>query len=456
MKNKKAITVIVIIIISIIGVTSYTLKKNNTKGLPVTSKKETTSTAKELTIKEKVIINIYDEVPNVEFFLERKTDDKLTINFEGITTEKIYYDNKNNIIEKEKAFKNNILKENYKEKEVISTIGEFNVIIKSENDEYHSTLIVLDKESPLLELKELNLKEGEKYTIEDFITSCEDNSKKECEIKYKDDKMGEYSKKGTYDIEIIAKDNSNNEITKKTKLKIFKNEATNSNNKNNTSTTSNINTNINENTNTNNNESTNSKNNSNKYEIKEETTTNEEIKYGATIITTTKTKYKVYEDGSKEKINSSSSTKYDKATFNASTNEMKKEATENVKKYSNEINQVLKKVNEYRSEVDAEPLLLDHDLSVAASIRALELGYGLFSHTRPNGSDCFTVIDELNYVYYALGENIASGYKTANDVSLGWKNSQGHYENMISSDFHKIGIGVVKTDQFYWVQMFSD
>ena len=80
-----------------------------------------------------------------------------------------------------------------------------------------------------------------------------------------------------------------------------------------------------------------------------------------------------------------------------------------------------------------------------------------FSHTRPNGSSCFSVVDELGIGYYAIGENIASGYYDAASVSNGWKNSPGHYRNMISTNFGKIGIGVANVNgRIYWTQIFTN
>ena len=134
------------------------------------------------------------------------------------------------------------------------------------------------------------------------------------------------------------------------------------------------------------------------------------------------TENKSYEDISKEDIN-----------------EYKNIQSENT--YTDLINEVYEITNNYRSLVGVSSLTLDSSLVEAASIRAKELSDS-FSHTRPNGSSCFTVLSELGISYGTAGENIAAGYSSSQSVMEGWRFSSGHYQNIISSKFKKIGIGV--------------
>ena len=146
---------------------------------------------------------------------------------------------------------------------------------------------------------------------------------------------------------------------------------------------------------------------------------------------------KYYEDISKEDIN-----------------EYKNIQSENI--YTDLINEVYEITNNYRSLVGVPSLTLDSSLVEAASIRAKELSDS-FSHTRPNGSSCFTVLSELGISYGTAGENIAAGYSSSQSVMEGWRSSSGHYQNIISSKFKKIGIGVnIINNQYYWVQIFSN
>lgn len=129
---------------------------------------------------------------------------------------------------------------------------------------------------------------------------------------------------------------------------------------------------------------------------------------------------------------------------------------QNENTYTDLINEVYEITNNYRSLVGVSSLTLDSSLVEAASIRAKELSNS-FSHTRPNGSSCFTVLSELGISYGTAGENIAAGYSSSQSVMEGWRSSSGHYQNIISSKFKKIGIGVnIINNQYYWVQIFSN
>lgn len=154
------------------------------------------------------------------------------------------------------------------------------------------------------------------------------------------------------------------------------------------------------------------------------------------------TDYKEYKEISKDDIN-----EYDSITINNIQNE---------NTYTDLINEVYEITNNYRSLIGVSSLTLDSSLVEAASIRAKELSDS-FSHTRPNGSSCFTVLSELGISYGTAGENIAAGYSSSQSVMEGWRSSSGHYQNIISSKFKKIGIGVnIINNQYYWVQIFSN
>lgn len=119
-------------------------------------------------------------------------------------------------------------------------------------------------------------------------------------------------------------------------------------------------------------------------------------------------------------------------------------------------NEVLRLVNEERAKVGAAPLTLNEKLCEAAQLRANEITT-LFSHTRPDGSECFTALKGTGLTYRTAGENIAAGQSTPASVMNAWMNSSGHKANILNNSFSSIGIGFVKTDTgygYYWVQMF--
>ena len=109
---------------------------------------------------------------------------------------------------------------------------------------------------------------------------------------------------------------------------------------------------------------------------------------------------------------------------------------------------------------DLDELIYDYSLEEVAMQRAAEIAVS-YSHTRPNGTDCWTAYDGV-YVYSAAAENIAAGYTTAADVFEAWQEAnesysgQGHRRNMLSSNVTSIGIACVYYNgYYYWVQDFG-
>ena len=119
--------------------------------------------------------------------------------------------------------------------------------------------------------------------------------------------------------------------------------------------------------------------------------------------------------------------------------------------------QVLSIVNERRAEQGLSPLTMNYGLVSAAKIRAAELTQS-FSHTRPNGTSCFTAFDEAGVSYWGAGENIAIGYSSPESVMNGWMNSEGHRANIMNSDYTQIGIACYYDPntpyKYHWVQCF--
>ena len=116
--------------------------------------------------------------------------------------------------------------------------------------------------------------------------------------------------------------------------------------------------------------------------------------------------------------------------------------------------QVLRLVNAERAKYGLSPFVKDSGATQVAHLRAKEIVQS-FSHTRPNGSSCFTAASELGVSYRSAGENIAYGYPTPEAVVNGWMNSEGHRKNILSASFGKIGIGCFESGGvLYWSQFF--
>ncbi len=117
--------------------------------------------------------------------------------------------------------------------------------------------------------------------------------------------------------------------------------------------------------------------------------------------------------------------------------------------------EVVALVNEQRKANGLSELKVTSDLQSAAKKRAVEL-YSSFSHTRPNGTSCFTVLNEYGISYSAAGENIAAYYTSPSAVMNGWMNSSGHRANILDENYNYIGVGVYKSGgSYFWVQLFT-
>lgn len=119
---------------------------------------------------------------------------------------------------------------------------------------------------------------------------------------------------------------------------------------------------------------------------------------------------------------------------------------------------VLKLMNKKRASKGRCKLKMTSKLNKVAKIRAKEIAK-YFSHTRPNGESCFTVLEEQGVTYMMCGENIAAGYSSGKKVYNGWYHSKGHRENMMNKEFRKVGIYCYKKPsslyRYYWVQVFT-
>ncbi|MBE6816263.1 MAG: hypothetical protein E7520_00985 [Ruminococcaceae bacterium] len=113
--------------------------------------------------------------------------------------------------------------------------------------------------------------------------------------------------------------------------------------------------------------------------------------------------------------------------------------------------EVLDLVNAERANYGLSPLTMTQSLTDGAMLRAAETTVS-FSHTRPNGEQCFTAFSWSR----AAGENIAYGQRSPQQVVTAWMNSSGHRANILSSNFTTVGMGCFEYGgTYYWAQAFS-
>lgn len=108
-------------------------------------------------------------------------------------------------------------------------------------------------------------------------------------------------------------------------------------------------------------------------------------------------------------------------------------------------------VNAYRTSNGLSALTWNDSLYENCVVRAAEIVTS-FSHTRPNGTSCFTA---LTVSYRWAGENIAAGYTGAQAVADAWWNSPGHKANILHSSYTQAAIACYCVNgRYYWVNLF--
>ncbi len=113
---------------------------------------------------------------------------------------------------------------------------------------------------------------------------------------------------------------------------------------------------------------------------------------------------------------------------------------------------ILSLVNAERSKVGAAALTTREDLwENVAMVRAEEVSR-YFSHTRPNGTTCWTAYEEAGFPDSREAENIAFGFKAEKDVMKAWMNSSGHKVNILNTALTTLATGLYNKTN--WSQNF--
>lgn len=120
-----------------------------------------------------------------------------------------------------------------------------------------------------------------------------------------------------------------------------------------------------------------------------------------------------------------------------------------------EIVQVLALINQERLSAKLQPVTLgDMELMNITLERSKEVQQ-LFSHNRPNGQVCYTILEDHKYSYQSVGENIAKGQQSALEVTNDWMDSSDHRSIILTSEFTKVGISVLgEGEEKVWTLIF--
>ncbi len=114
-------------------------------------------------------------------------------------------------------------------------------------------------------------------------------------------------------------------------------------------------------------------------------------------------------------------------------------------------------INDYRRRNGAGNLSLHNSLGGAAEAHSRDMAKkNFFRHSKTA-----KLVEQHGYKNWkAIGENIAAGQKTANEVFEDWRKSNDHDKNMRNKTFTEIGIGRAykKSSKYgwYWTTTFGD
>ncbi len=121
--------------------------------------------------------------------------------------------------------------------------------------------------------------------------------------------------------------------------------------------------------------------------------------------------------------------------------------------------EVLRLVNVERARAGLNPVAHNQTLEDQAVEYACEMiHYDFFAHENPvTGTQLQDRAAEFGYDYRMIGENLAAGQSSPDQVMAQWMASDGHRANILNPDFTELGVGVRSGGQYgyYWVQEFG-
>ena len=106
------------------------------------------------------------------------------------------------------------------------------------------------------------------------------------------------------------------------------------------------------------------------------------------------------------------------------------------------------------------PLRLSAMLTQAALTQAQDMSaHEHFEHEGTDGSTPSQRVSRTGYQWLNVGENIAAGAATADEVVTGWLNSPGHCKNIMTAAYTEMGIAYAADPKgkagIYWSQVFG-
>lgn len=114
------------------------------------------------------------------------------------------------------------------------------------------------------------------------------------------------------------------------------------------------------------------------------------------------------------------------------------------KNFEGTIDDIINLVNQERNKRGKEALSKSEKLCQSAGMKAEDMrDKAYFDHVTPDGMQFWIFVEKSGYKYKTVGENLAEGYFSAEEVHQAWMESEGHRSNILSDDFAEIGLAVI-------------
>lgn len=103
---------------------------------------------------------------------------------------------------------------------------------------------------------------------------------------------------------------------------------------------------------------------------------------------------------------------------------------------------IIAATNAERAKLDLPALATNEKLNASAKLKVEDMIKNqYFEHESPSGKGVSDLGTQVGYNYIIMGENLALGnFTSAQDLLTAWMNSPGHRANIVSENYHDIGV----------------
>lgn len=109
---------------------------------------------------------------------------------------------------------------------------------------------------------------------------------------------------------------------------------------------------------------------------------------------------------------------------------------------------LLQLVNKEREKASLHPLQRNDKLSSSAKAKCSDMVVrNYWSHQTPDGTLPWAFIKNEGYQYRTVGENLARGYQTNEQIVSAWMNSETHKAEVLDKSFTESGVAICVMNQ---------